>query len=205
MMSDSTNVLSPGRTFSETVVANSLLRHISAATGRVITTQFASNIHRLGSVKAAADLTGRKLVRVPHSLKCSFLLYTHFIVILLLFRTLSTLRFREEFLSSFQVFVGMSLRTYLDAAWKDGKAPIDPSTLVTILEMYYLLSPRGSVDLLSSSIIYLYGVSLGDPKGWEKCQSPWGITSRLLVNPHTWDQNYLSKRKKAQVWEGNVV
>ncbi|KAH6799222.1 RNA-metabolising metallo-beta-lactamase family protein [Perilla frutescens var. frutescens] len=89
MMSDSTNVLSPGRTLSETVVADSLLRHISAAKGRVITTQFASNIHRLGSVKAAADLTGRKLV-----------------------------------------FVGMSLRTYLDAAWKDGKAPIDPSTLV---------------------------------------------------------------------------
>lgn len=47
---------------SETVVADSLLRHISAAKGRVITTQFASNIHRLGSVKAAADLTGRKLV-----------------------------------------------------------------------------------------------------------------------------------------------
>lgn len=62
MMSDSTNVLSPGRTLSETVVADSLLRHISAAKGRVITTQFASNIHRLGSVKAAADLTGRKLV-----------------------------------------------------------------------------------------------------------------------------------------------
>ncbi|KAI3455000.1 hypothetical protein Pfo_011663 [Paulownia fortunei] len=91
MMSDSTNVLSPGRTLSETVVADSLLRHISAANGRVITTQFASNIHRLGSVKAAADLTGRKLV-----------------------------------------FVGMSLRTYLDAAWKDGKAPIDPSTLVKV-------------------------------------------------------------------------
>ncbi|KAG8388085.1 hypothetical protein BUALT_Bualt02G0088500 [Buddleja alternifolia] len=91
MMSDSTNVLSPGRTLSETVVADSLLRRISAAKGRVITTQFASNIHRLGSVKAAADLTGRKLV-----------------------------------------FVGMSLRTYLDAAWKDGKAPIDPSTLVKV-------------------------------------------------------------------------
>ncbi|KAA8542137.1 hypothetical protein F0562_023289 [Nyssa sinensis] len=57
MMSDSTNVLSPGRTLSESV----------------------------------ADLTGRKLV-----------------------------------------FVGMSLRTYLDAAWKDGKAPIDPSTLVKV-------------------------------------------------------------------------
>lgn len=91
MMSDSTNVLSPGRSFSEAVVADSLLRHISAAKGRVITTQFASNIHRLGSVKAAADLTGRKLV-----------------------------------------FVGMSLRTYLDAAFKDGKAPIDPSTLVKV-------------------------------------------------------------------------
>lgn len=62
MMSDSTNVMSPGRTISETVVADSLLRRISAAKGRVITTQFASNIHRLGSVKAAADLTGRKLV-----------------------------------------------------------------------------------------------------------------------------------------------
>lgn len=91
MMSDSTNILSPGRTTSETVVANSLLRHITAAKGRVITTQFSSNIHRLGSVKAAADLAGRKLV-----------------------------------------FVGMSLRTYLDAAWKDGKAPIDPSTLVKV-------------------------------------------------------------------------
>ncbi|XP_022736787.1 uncharacterized protein LOC111289757 isoform X2 [Durio zibethinus] len=91
MMSDSTNVLSPGRTISERAVADALLRHISEAKGRIITTQFASNIHRLGSVKAAADLTGRKLV-----------------------------------------FVGMSLRTYLDAAWKDGKAPIDPSTLVKV-------------------------------------------------------------------------
>ncbi|CAJ2644433.1 unnamed protein product [Trifolium pratense] len=89
MMSDSTNVLSPGRTTSESVVADSLLRHISESKGRVITTQFASNLHRIGSVKAAADLTGRKLV-----------------------------------------FVGMSLRTYLEAAWKDGKAPFDPSTLV---------------------------------------------------------------------------
>uniref|UniRef100_A0A2P2LQX5 Uncharacterized protein LOC105640214 n=3 Tax=Rhizophora mucronata TaxID=61149 RepID=A0A2P2LQX5_RHIMU len=91
MMSDSTNVLSPGRTLSESVVADSLLKRISAAKGRVITTQFASNIQRIGSVKAAADVTGRKLV-----------------------------------------FVGMSLRTYMDAAWKDGKAPFDPSTLVKV-------------------------------------------------------------------------
>lgn len=89
MMSDSTNILSPGRTVSESDVAEGLLRRIASAKGRVITTQFASNVHRLGSVKAAAELTGRKLV-----------------------------------------FVGMSLRTYLDAAWKDGQAPFDPSTLV---------------------------------------------------------------------------
>ncbi|WZZ44268.1 hypothetical protein YC2023_040527 [Brassica napus] len=103
MMSDSTNVLSPGRTTSEKVVADALVRNVMAAKGRVITTQFASNIHRLGSIKAAADLTGRKLV-----------------------------------------FVGMSLRTYLEAAWKDGKAPIDPSTLVKVedIEAY---SPK---DLL---------------------------------------------------------
>jgi mRNA degradation ribonuclease J1/J2 len=67
MMSDSTNILSPGRTISESVVADALLRQISAAKGRVITTQFASNIHRLGSIKAAADLTGRKLVCFPSS------------------------------------------------------------------------------------------------------------------------------------------
>lgn len=65
MMSDSTNVLSPGRTISEAVVADSLIRHISEAKGRVITTQFASNIHRLGSIKKAADLTGRKMVSCP--------------------------------------------------------------------------------------------------------------------------------------------
>lgn len=62
MMSDSTNVLSPGRTTSESNVKTALMKHISATKGRVITTQFASNIHRLGSVKAAADVTGRKLV-----------------------------------------------------------------------------------------------------------------------------------------------
>lgn len=76
MMSDSTNVLSPGRTTSETSVADALLRHISAAKGRVITTQFASNIHRLGSVKAAADFTGRKLVGssdlIQHNPVCFF-------------------------------------------------------------------------------------------------------------------------------------
>lgn len=89
MMSDSTNVLSEGRTTSESDVAEALLRRISAAKGRVITTQFASNVHRLGSVQAAAAASGRKVA-----------------------------------------FLGLSLRTYFDAAFKDGQAPFDPSLLV---------------------------------------------------------------------------
>lgn len=87
MMSDSTNVLSPGRTISETVVADALLRHISSAKGRVITTQFASNIHRLGSVKAAADLTGRKLVCFLQ------LFYMSYYGFFSMFRSLCTLQF----------------------------------------------------------------------------------------------------------------
>lgn len=63
MMSDSTNILSPGRTVSEAEVAKNLMKRIVEHPGRVITTQFASNVHRLGSVKAAADASGRKLVR----------------------------------------------------------------------------------------------------------------------------------------------
>lgn len=55
---------------SESVVADALVRHISAAKGRVILTQFASNINRLRSVKAAADLTGRKLVCLFYVLAC---------------------------------------------------------------------------------------------------------------------------------------
>jgi hypothetical protein len=37
-----------------------------------------------------------------------------------------------------QVFVGMSLRTYLEAAFRDGKAPLDPSTLVCSNLLEYL-------------------------------------------------------------------
>ncbi|KAJ7553257.1 hypothetical protein O6H91_06G089900 [Diphasiastrum complanatum] len=89
MMSDSTNVLSAGRTTSESDVAAALMRHVAEAKARVITTQFASNVHRLGSVKAAADACGRKLV-----------------------------------------FVGTSLRTYFEAAWRDGQAPFHPTCLI---------------------------------------------------------------------------
>ena len=76
MMSDSTNVLSPGRTTSEADVAEALMRKIvDAKDRRVITTQFASNVHRLGCVKAAAEVSGRKLVNILNyffALQCSF-------------------------------------------------------------------------------------------------------------------------------------
>eukprot|EP00252_Welwitschia_mirabilis_P010958 TRINITY_DN2467_c0_g2_i1.p1 TRINITY_DN2467_c0_g2~~TRINITY_DN2467_c0_g2_i1.p1 ORF type:complete len:972 (+),score=187.63 TRINITY_DN2467_c0_g2_i1:36-2918(+) len=94
MMSDSTNILSPGRTTSEADVAETLTRNIESAKGRVIITQFASNIHRLSSVQHASELAGRKLV-----------------------------------------FIGLSLNTYLDSAWKSGKAPFDPSILIKATEM----------------------------------------------------------------------
>lgn len=49
-MSDSTNVLSPGRTLSETVVRDALIKRVMGhqGKGRIITTQFASNLHRSG-------------------------------------------------------------------------------------------------------------------------------------------------------------
>ncbi|KAG2451327.1 hypothetical protein HYH02_003932 [Chlamydomonas schloesseri] len=91
MMSDSTNVLSPGRTLSETVVHDSLVDKVLEhnGKGRVICTQFASNLHRLYGVKRAADAAGRKIC-----------------------------------------FVGASLNHYLEAAWRDGRAPFDPKELM---------------------------------------------------------------------------
>ena len=50
MMSDSTNVKSPGRTTSEADVEEALMRRVisHAGRGRIVTTQFASNVHRSG-------------------------------------------------------------------------------------------------------------------------------------------------------------
>lgn len=69
-MSDSTNVLSPGRTTSERVVEDALARKVAGhqGKGRVITTQFASNLHRLAGVKKAADAAGRKVAFIGMSL-----------------------------------------------------------------------------------------------------------------------------------------
>lgn len=61
MMSDSTNVLSPGRTVSESEVSKGIMKRVLGHRGRVITTQFASNIHRLYGVRDAAEATGRQI------------------------------------------------------------------------------------------------------------------------------------------------
>lgn len=48
MMSDSTNILSPGRSSSEKDVEEALMRRVLGhkGKGRVLSTQFASNVHR---------------------------------------------------------------------------------------------------------------------------------------------------------------
>lgn len=48
MMSDSTNVLIPGRSTSESIVERSLIEKIASLKnkGRVVSTMFASNLHR---------------------------------------------------------------------------------------------------------------------------------------------------------------
>lgn len=63
LMSDSTNVLSEGRSTSEMDVAKNVMRRCMEhnGKGRIISTQFASNLHRLATMKHAADATGRKL------------------------------------------------------------------------------------------------------------------------------------------------
>lgn len=69
-MSDSTNVLSPGRTTSEMLVKDNLAKRVLAHQnkGRIIATQFASNLHRLASVKKAADAAGRKVAFIGMAL-----------------------------------------------------------------------------------------------------------------------------------------
>lgn len=68
MMSDSTNVLSPGRTISESEVSKGIMKRVLGHRGRIITTQFASNIHRLYGVRDAAEATGRSIAFLGLSL-----------------------------------------------------------------------------------------------------------------------------------------
>eukprot|EP00889_Picochlorum_renovo_P003343 jgi/Picre1/30373/NNA_005737.t1 len=115
-MSDSTNVLSPGRTTSEADVEKNLIRRVMGhhGKGRVITTQFASNLHRLASVKKAADAAGRKIC-----------------------------------------FIGMSLNTYLEAAYREGRAPINPKDLV----------PQSAIDDMDpNELLVVTTGSQGEPR-----------------------------------------
>jgi ribonuclease J len=68
MLSDSTNAQVPGHTRSEREVVTSLEAHISEWPGRVLVTQFASNIHRLRGVAEIAERCGRKLCLLGRSL-----------------------------------------------------------------------------------------------------------------------------------------
>ena len=70
MMSDSTNVLVPGRTVGERDVERNIMRKVAEhdGKGRVIATQFSSNIHRLGSIMRAAQAADRKVSFIGLSL-----------------------------------------------------------------------------------------------------------------------------------------
>lgn len=47
-----------------------------------------------------------------------------------------------------QVFIGVSLKTYLDAAWKDGQAPFDPSLLVSMIGFWHTFLVTPVVDII---------------------------------------------------------
>jgi len=68
LLSDSTNVMVPGWTRSERAVAQSLLETIDGYPGRIICTQFASNMHRVQALVEAAAATDRKIVFAGRSL-----------------------------------------------------------------------------------------------------------------------------------------
>ena len=61
MMSDSTNILSAGRTTGERDVEKALMREVQGVKGRLIATQFASNLHRIHSMKVPADTRAKAL------------------------------------------------------------------------------------------------------------------------------------------------
>ena len=61
MMADSTNVERPGYTMSERVVGESFKRIFGKAEGRIIVATFASNVHRIQQIIAAAEQYGRKV------------------------------------------------------------------------------------------------------------------------------------------------
>jgi ribonuclease J len=69
LMSDSTNVTKQGFTPSEKEVAKGLINAIGTATGRVIVTTFASNIHRVQQILNISSKFGRKIALVGRSME----------------------------------------------------------------------------------------------------------------------------------------
>ena len=69
MMSDSTNAQVPGRTESERSVIREIEAQVRAWPGRVVISQFASNLHRLRGLEEVALATGRRLCLVGRSFK----------------------------------------------------------------------------------------------------------------------------------------
>jgi ribonuclease J len=68
LMSDSTNVNRPGFTPSEREVAPALINAIGTATGRVVVTTFASNIHRVQQILNISTRFNRKVALVGRSM-----------------------------------------------------------------------------------------------------------------------------------------
>ncbi len=68
LLSDSTNVDSPGVTPSERTVAEPLAEHFHRASGRIIMATFASNISRLQQALSVAESQGRRALLVGRSM-----------------------------------------------------------------------------------------------------------------------------------------
>ncbi len=67
LLSDSTNVDSPGVGRGERVVADALFRVVDGAPGRVVVALFASNVHRLRAIASIARKTRRKIALLGRS------------------------------------------------------------------------------------------------------------------------------------------
>lgn len=69
LISDSTNILRPGESPSETEVGEEIGKIIEGAPGRVVVTTFASNVARMRSVALAAARAGRTIVVVGRAME----------------------------------------------------------------------------------------------------------------------------------------
>lgn len=72
LLCDSTNVERPGKGPSESEVGPSLKRIFSEAEGRVLVTQFSSNIHRMQQIVEAARATGRRVTVAGRRMDMTF-------------------------------------------------------------------------------------------------------------------------------------